>query len=42
MPLFGFGGGGKSYHCRVLLLDDSDVTHVISVSFHVIIMLLVY
>ena len=33
MPFLGFGGGGKTYHCRVLLLDDSDLTHDISVSF---------
>ena len=34
MPLFGFGGSGKTYHCRVLLLDDSYLTHEISVSFN--------
>lgn len=36
MPLFSFGSSGKSshkYHCRVLLLDDSEITHEISVSF---------
>jgi len=30
MPFFGFGGSGKTYHCRVLLLDDSYLTHEIS------------
>ncbi|XP_065060423.1 band 4.1-like protein 4 isoform X1 [Rhopilema esculentum] len=33
MPLFSFGSSGKNshkYHCRVLLLDDSELTHEIS------------